>query len=143
MIIKIILTILGLAYAVSPYDLFPDFFIGLGWIDDIAVLFLLWKAYKYYVSRKYGYSKEYTQSSNNGHYNNSQQTKREFTSEDPYDVLGVDKNASQDQIKKAYKKLAGKYHPDKVAHLGEEFRDLAERRFKEIQEAYKKLKVKI
>jgi len=141
MIIKIILSLLGLAYVISPYDLLPDFFIGLGWIDDIGVLLLLWKAYKYYVSRKYGYSKEYRQSSSTGHDNNGQQKKREFTSTDPYDVLGVDKNASQDQIKSAYKKLAGKYHPDKVSHLGEEFRDLAEQRFKEIQEAYQKLKV--
>ena len=38
MIIKIILAILGLTYALSPYDLVPDFFVGLGWIDDIVIL---------------------------------------------------------------------------------------------------------
>ena len=57
-------------------------------------------------------------------------------------MLGVGKNASLDEIKNAYKRLAVKYHPDKVSHLGEEFRVLAEQRFKEIQEAYQELMVK-
>ena len=59
----------------------------------------------------------------------------------PYEVLDVPRGASQEEIKAAFKKLADKYHPDKVEHLGEEFKALAEERFKEIQEAYGKLKV--
>ena len=58
---------------------------------------------------------------------------------DPYAVLDVSRDASPEEIKKAYKQLANKYHPDKVLHLGEEFRKLAEERFKEIQEAYREL----
>jgi DnaJ-class molecular chaperone len=54
-------------------------------------------------------------------------------------VLGVGRNATSEQIKQAYRQLANQYHPDKVIHLGEEFRELAEKRFKEIQEAYQKL----
>jgi molecular chaperone DnaJ len=50
---------------------------------------------------------------------------------DPYKVLGVDKKASQDDIKKAYRKLARQYHPDK--NPGDK---VAEERFKEIQGAY-------
>jgi DnaJ like chaperone protein len=61
---------------------------------------------------------------------------------DPYEVLQIPKEASQEEIKAAYKHLAGKYHPDKVLHLGEEFQSLAEERFKEIQSAYQKLAVK-
>ena len=49
---------------------------------------------------------------------------------DYYKVLGVDKKASQDEIKKAYRKLARKYHPDTNEDAG------AEERFKEISEAY-------
>src|SRR3954468_23786231 len=50
---------------------------------------------------------------------------------DPYKVLGVDKKASQDDIKKAYRKLARQYHPDK--NPGDKG---AEERFKEVQGAY-------
>src|SRR6476469_9305170 len=50
---------------------------------------------------------------------------------DPYKVLGVDKKASQDDIKKAYRKLARQYHPDK--NPGD---TAAEERFKEVQGAY-------
>src|ERR671926_1734790 len=49
---------------------------------------------------------------------------------DYYKVLGVDKKASQEEIKKAYRKLARKYHPDTNKDPG------AEERFKEISEAY-------
>lgn len=58
---------------------------------------------------------------------------------DPYEVLGVQRGASSEDIRAAYRRLANQYHPDKVMHLGEEFRVLAEKRFKEITKAYQEL----
>lgn len=53
---------------------------------------------------------------------------------DPYEVLGVSQNASDDEVKKAYRELTRKYHPD--ANVNNPLADLAEEKFKEVQEAY-------
>ena len=57
-----------------------------------------------------------------------------------YDILDIKKNASSDEVKKAYRKLAMKYHPDKVSHLGDEFRKTADEKFSKVNEAYNKIK---
>jgi len=150
---KILLSILGLAYVLSPYDILSDFFVGWGWIDDLIVLFFLWKyiyvPWKkrgeaeriYQKNRQYFDNNKANRFAGNERYNNFNSGER-VGSKDPYTVLGVGKNASFQEIKGAYKQLAGKYHPDKVVHLGEEFAELAEIRFKEIQKAYSELKWK-
>ncbi len=53
-----------------------------------------------------------------------------------YATLGLEKGADMDKIKKAYRKLSMKYHPDKVRHLGDEFQKIAETKMKEINAAY-------
>ena len=53
---------------------------------------------------------------------------------DPYEVLGVSKNASMDEIKRAYKELVKKYHPDK--YQNNPLADLAEEKLQEINDAY-------
>lgn len=58
----------------------------------------------------------------------------------PYEVLQVPRNATQEEIRKAWVELAAQYHPDKAAHLGPDLQELAEKRFKEIQRAYEALK---
>jgi len=60
----------------------------------------------------------------------------------PFTILGVESTASNDEIKKAYWRLASQYHPDKVAHLGEDQAEAAHLKFLEIQEAYQELEKK-
>lgn len=56
---------------------------------------------------------------------------------DPYDVLGVSRGASEEEIKKAYKALSRKYHPD--ANINNPHKEEAEEKFKEIQQAYQQI----
>ncbi|MFP4520530.1 MAG: TerB family tellurite resistance protein [Fibrobacterota bacterium] len=65
-----------------------------------------------------------------------------ITEDGDYGILGLKKSASKEEINKAYRELAKKYHPDKVSHLGPEFRELAENKFREINQAYDRLKKK-
>lgn len=55
----------------------------------------------------------------------------------PYNVLGVSENASDDEIKKAYRRLSRKYHPD--ANINNPNREAAEEKFKEVQQAYQQI----
>jgi DnaJ like chaperone protein len=57
-----------------------------------------------------------------------------------YKILEIERTATDEEVKKAYRRMAMKYHPDKVSHLGEEFRKSAEEKFKRVNEAYEKIK---
>jgi uncharacterized membrane protein YkvA (DUF1232 family) len=150
---KFILLILAGLYTLNPYDILPDFMVGWGWLDDLIIWILVWRYFvslkkkfadtgRYYQSTDGGFQKKrrgnYTgqsrSDSKDQFYEDSAQRER-----DPYRVLGVARGASSEEIKHAYRELAAKYHPDKLEHLGDEFKALAETRFKEIQQAYQEL----
>ncbi len=57
-----------------------------------------------------------------------------------YKVLEIDKTATNDEVKKAYRRLAMKHHPDKVNHLGDEIRKAAEEKFTLLNESYERIK---
>ncbi|NNC49579.1 MAG: DnaJ domain-containing protein [Flaviramulus sp.] len=61
------------------------------------------------------------------------------SSDNAYKILEINKNASVDEIKKAYRKMAKKYHPDKVIHLGKEHQNGAEEKFRQVQAAYEQI----
>ena len=56
-----------------------------------------------------------------------------------YELLEVARDASADDIKRAFRREIAKYHPDKVQHLGKEFQDIAARKAAELTQAYKTL----
>ena len=148
---KTIFIVLAILYALNPYDILPDMLIGWGWLDDFVVLGLLAR-YLYTQKKKREAFQKYYQYQRNAHGNDRNKSNNEkgpyvhtdsgeFSNVwDPYKILGIDRNASQEDIKRVYRVLAGKYHPDKVAHLGEEFKALAEKRFKDIQKAWDELR---
>ena len=149
-ILKRLLWIFVILYWLMPVDLFSDFNLGIGWIDDIligAACYYLWSFLKRTLEPgEYGNAGDYSYSWNGKHYtygngwdagkDSNNYEKQQGGIKDPYEILGVRRGATMDEIKKAYHKQASKYHPDKVSHLGEEFQKLAEEKFKEINWAY-------
>ncbi len=148
---KLILLILAGLYSLNPYDIFPDLIVGWGWLDDLIVWILVWR---YFVSLKkkqttgYRFFKQAgdsfegkSRADYSGRFRFGEQDQNAEGKEpwDAYRVLGIDRNASAEEIKHAYRELASRYHPDKLEHLGDEFKVLAEMRFKEIQKAYEEL----
>ncbi len=135
---KWVLVILALLYLLNPFDLLPDVLVGVGWLDDLAILGAL--AYFFYRSGYRGFPFRGEHRTAQGEADPPPDQPADETTDDPYAVLGVGPGADQGEIRKAYRRLAAQYHPDKVAHLGEEFRRLADKKFKAIQAAYETLK---
>ncbi len=135
---KLLLILAAVLYFLLPYDVMPDLILGWGWLDDLVIGWLVWRSLRRLRPPK---TASQTQGSGNGGFSEGDRTgSREDSPRDPYTVLGLSRNATPPEIRKAYRQLAGQYHPDKVSHLGREFQRLAEKRFKEIQEAYERLK---
>ena len=57
-----------------------------------------------------------------------------------YRILEIKASVSNDEVKKAYRKMANKYHPDKVAYLGEDIRKAAGEKFRKVKNAYETIK---
>ena len=129
--LKTVFIILALAYVAFPRDLLPDWLIGFGWIDDLIVLYLLWRFFLRGAGTA-GTRGPHEQ----GHGAAQPDRPGQFQKKSPCEVLEIEPDATKAEIRRAYRTLANRYHPDKTAHLGPEFQALAEEKFKEIQQAY-------
>ena len=59
---------------------------------------------------------------------------------DYYEILGVPAGASPEEVKKAYRRMAMKYHPDKLTNLGEEIQKAGQEKFRQVNDAYESIK---
>jgi uncharacterized membrane protein YkvA (DUF1232 family) len=135
-------------YFLFPYDLLPDF-LGLpGRVDDLLVMAWLAWAYRSHVRQ---FVARVSDQQPFDHHENAEQARagacgarqpsasREGKRFDAYEVLGIDRSASIDAIRDAYRSKMQEYHPDKVAHLGSELQELALEKSQQIQRAYRQL----
>ena len=130
---KKLIFIISILYILSPVDLIPEWAAGrFGLIDDLIVIGALYWYFSYRPARP-GARRPGVGAGG------QEPDENEPLEKDPYLVLGVARDAAPEEIKHAYRELANKYHPDKVSHLGDEFREIANKRFKEIQRAYQLL----
>jgi hypothetical protein len=145
----ILVVILVLIYIISPIDGIPDIIPFFGWLDDSFLLGLLVyylrygrlpgfmpRAIQWLLKKGGGRSGRQPGDSFKEKYDNGPTEKGPDDDKDPYAILGVTPGASPEEIQVAYRMAAQKYHPDKVAHLGDEFQELAQKKFVEIQQAY-------
>ncbi len=110
------------AYLRSPIDLLPDRLGGIGLLDDLVmiVVAILWMRRRVIRARSARPSAQATES----------------TAWNPHAVLGVPPGATAEEITRAYREQMLRYHPDHVAHLGNELQELAHRKTLDIQRAY-------
>jgi uncharacterized membrane protein YkvA (DUF1232 family) len=132
------LIVVAVLYLVFPRDLIPDFFgRGLGLIDDLLLIALLAYLYRRHLrGRAAGASRERDPREPSSR----AQAETAAAPTDPYEILGIPASASAEAIQAAYKARMQEYHPDKVAHLGEELQQLAHRKALEIQQAYRQVR---
>ncbi|MFQ5847372.1 MAG: DUF1232 domain-containing protein [Candidatus Methylomirabilales bacterium] len=127
---QILLIVGALLYILSPVDLVPDLVPGLGWLDDLIVLgLLLWFLSGIWRPPRGAFP-------GGGAEHGGEQAQE---SPDPHTLLGVDRGASPEEIRTAYRRMVAQYHPDKVSHLGKEFQEMAHQKLIAIQQAYEEL----
>ena len=117
-----------LLYLRSPIDLLPDRLGPIGLLDDVLVIL----AAIWWLRRRLARAE--AERSRTSAADTEDAT--ENAAWDPHAVLGVMRGASAEEIARAYREQMKRYHPDRVAHLGEELRQLAHRKALEIQRAY-------
>ncbi len=135
------LIIIAVLYLIFPRDLIPDFLgSGLGLIDDLLLIALLTYFYRNRLREYTAHTSQESGGADERQRSSRAQAEKLESPFDPYQILGIDSSASGEEIQVAYKARMHEYHPDKVAHLGEELQKVAHRKAVEIQQAYEQLR---
>ncbi len=139
----IVILCFGILYVLSPIDLVPDFVPILGWVEDLLVFAVaLWLADRVRKSAptddasKPGEASSHTRADGDPL---GDQPKAPLP-KTPWQLLDIEPGASDEAIEAAYKAQLMQYHPDRVAHLGEDLQRLAHEKTLEIQRAYEQIK---
>lgn len=130
------LWVVPLLYFIFPFDL--DRLGLVGRVDDIAlIIFAFWALER--AGKFSGFFQEAKAEGKKRSQTEGDAEEPQFSNRTPYEILELMPGASRGEIKKAYRRLLGMYHPDKFAHLGAEFERTAQRRTQEIIAAYERL----
>ena len=135
------LALIGVVYLVFPRDLIPDFLgRGLGLVDDLLLIALLTYIYRNRLREYAARGNRQSEGRDQREHSSHSQEEASDNSFDPFKILGIDSSASREEIQTAYRSRMQEYHPDKVAHLGEDLQKVAHRKTIEIQRAYEQLR---
>jgi DnaJ like chaperone protein len=121
-----------LLYLRSPIDLLPDRIGAVGLLDDLVLV----AAVTWWMRRRAARARAARAEPPAAVGRNDPSSDAPW---DPYAILGVARGASAEEIATAYREQMRRYHPDRVAHLGEELQRLAHRKTLDIQRAYTEL----
>lgn len=145
-----------LLYFLFPIDLVPDLFLpGIGSVDDLLLFFIAFSKIAGYVGPEHvararsvlTFDRRRQQRSNDagreasGHHTSPGREQRR-TEDDYARILGLTGDRSPATVKARLAELAKQYHPDRVQHLGEEFRKMAEQKMTDINAAYQFFKTR-
>jgi DnaJ like chaperone protein len=127
---------LGILYVLSPFDLVPDVIPILGWIEDIVVFAAaLWLA-----NRVRAPASDHASKHAEADGGSQEEPAAAPLPKTPWQLLDLEPDASDEAIDAAYKAKLLQYHPDRVAHLGEDLQRLAHEKTLEMQRAYEQIK---
>ncbi|ETX04004.1 MAG: hypothetical protein ETSY2_31310 [Candidatus Entotheonella gemina] len=139
----IVILCLGILYVLSPIDAVPDVVPILGWVEDLLVFAVaLWLANRMRKPSPAETANEQDETSGSSRADGDTLRDQPAASlpKTPWQLLDIEPDASDEALEAAYKAKLMQYHPDRVAHLGEELQRLAHEKTLEIQRAYEYIK---
>ena len=136
-------------YILFPMDLIPEFFGPAGILDDLLIALGLFYYLRSLSKKKLqagpadeaGRRYDPGRSDQHQHYSNKEAPSTDDKKVmDPYEIIGVSRDRPFEEIQKKYKEQVLKYHPDRTQHLGKELQELAEKKTKDLNEAFQRIR---